>query len=66
MCLDNCIDQLGRGLAPHATGLVPDFAAWNQAAKCYQPVQGQVLERPDDGKYGWNACRWAACKHNTG
>lgn len=57
LCLDACIEQLSRGLAPHATGLLPDFAIWHEPSKCYRPVRGQVLERPDDGKYGWNACR---------
>lgn len=56
-CLDSCIDQLNLSLAPHGTGLLPDFAIWNEATKSYAPVRRQVLERPEDGKYGWNACR---------
>ena len=59
MCLDACIEHLSRGLAPHATGLLPDFATWHEGARCYKPVRGQVLERPEDGTYGWNACRCA-------
>lgn len=56
-CLDSCITQLCRGLAPHQTGLMPDFAMYDHTGQCYKPVLRQVLERPEDGCYGWNACR---------
>jgi endo-1,4-beta-D-glucanase Y len=37
------------------TGLVPDFIAWK--AGVYRPAPPDFLEGPDDGFYGYNACR---------
>jgi len=37
------------------TGLPPDFIAWKEGA--YRPAPSGFLEGPNDGAYGYNACR---------
>ncbi|MDD5349468.1 MAG: glycosyl hydrolase family 8 [Chthoniobacteraceae bacterium] len=37
------------------TGLQPDFVAWEAGA--YRPAPAGFLEGPNDGAYGYNACR---------
>lgn len=38
-------------------GLCSDFTAYDPLAKRYHAVKTQVLERPGDGTFSWNACR---------
>ena len=40
-------------------GLCADFMAFDPAAGGYKAVTTQVLERPGDGTFSWNACRCA-------
>ena len=40
-------------------GLCADFMAFDAAAGRYRAVTTQVLERPGDGTFSWNACRCA-------
>ncbi|WP_327377893.1 glycosyl hydrolase family 8 [Streptomyces sp. NBC_01216] len=37
------------------TGLLPDFVVDTHTTP--RPAPGEILEGPDDGAYGWNACR---------
>ena len=40
-------------------GLCSDFMAYDPLSKRYHAVTTQVLERPSDGTFSWNACRCA-------
>ena len=40
-------------------GLCSDFMAYDPKSKRYHAVKTQVLERPGDGTFSWNACRCA-------
>ncbi|KAL3157183.1 hypothetical protein ABBQ38_001422 [Trebouxia sp. C0009 RCD-2024] len=56
--LDSTITVLQDQLALHPqTGLVADFLVWSPSEKRYKPAEGKILEKDNDGEYGWNSCR---------
>ena len=54
---DSCVQALLSSMAHPQTGLVPDFAVWDAAAKAYRAPGGKVLEKDGDRLYFWNSCR---------
>ena len=56
--LDSTIAVLQDQLALHPeTGLLADFLVYSPSKKHYRPAKGKILEKENDGEYGWNSCR---------
>jgi len=60
------LEALNELLDDSVHGLCSDFVAYNKGTGRYHAVTCQVLERPGDGTFSWNACRCAPCRPPEG
>lgn len=56
-CLEATIQAVEAQFDQNPTGLMADFVMYNHDSCRFEPVKGQVLERPQDPEYFFNSCR---------
>ncbi len=60
------LEALNELLDDSVHGLCSDFVAYDKGTGRYHAVTCQVLERPGDGTFSWNACRCAPSRPPAG